>query len=1159
MSTAVNAARTTGLHCPGRLSPIGTGVPTCPSCGIWLAGPQAAEIRWIDKELTRVDTARTSLISRRAQLLDDLTRLRRQMPAISAEAEPGQLVPADPEAPQAAAPAVRRQRPEISGRAAARLLLGAGAALVAIAITIFTVAGWSRIGPLGRCAILLAVTAGVLALPRLLVRRQLLATAEAVAATGLVLTIGDAYLVHRFTGQRTGPLTAAGLCAAGAAAWAAYGTVTRLRGPRLAAIGLVQLIAPLAFASIADLLGGPVAPIAGPAAGLVITSGVDIMLAGLLSRSRRPQPDEAARHGQRHADSQVAAVAAAVAWACGVVAAVTGLAVLLSWQGAQHGVSLSDAAWLALVFWAAAVVGTAGTGRRAELASLARAGAFFAGALAGIGLAVVAIPALDASWELVCAGACGLCLSVAALTVGPRSGRSTVRRRDFAAGSAALLAAAAAVVAPAAVAGLVPACQVLPAWSGSGAARTGQATWPYLPAAITVLTLCALGCLLAPYGRTVVPARFRSPAAIAGLTAAAVAAGSLPAVTGLTGWAALIELTAATVIMLTAGAMARDRTFATIAAGCGYGIALTAAAWSLAGRATTVAELAALAVAFGLLATRARYAGVAVLSTAGAVAAATGLAWAAPLAAGWTAELAALPALGVAVAAVALATPLRRARPLQAVVLDAGAGLAALLAALVSAGRPDVFAVVAVTSALVSSCTAWLRAGRQRLVAAATAAWAALAAILAHARPLGGALLTPAQILWRPWRQPGPAVGIPHPAGLSFAIVVFALCLAALAAAAGAWRGSSRVSMDAVAVALPLVAAPAGLAGLDGGLGYVAVVGALLALTLGLTAWAALGESLAPAWAALLSAALTITWALAEPLPTVTVLGCLAACYALCAWRSWLPVVRNAASCLSVLSSAAFAEAATLAAGLPVWQAALAALGIGAAAQIAAVLIRGTATGLAVEVAGWLAAAAGVIGCLGRPWTASAAMAIAGITGLGVAVRPERRVVLWPGLTLCYAAWCTGLAAGAVSVPEPYSVPAGLIAIAAAWRASRSEPRPHSWLAYGPGLALLLLPSLVVAWLEAGWIRPVLTGLAAIGIAVAGARTRTQAPLLTGTAVTVLVAGRALAPDVMRLVHAMPGWVPVAAGGAVLLWAGATYEVRLRNLQAIRRSLAAMT
>ena len=41
--------------------------------------------------------------------------------------------------------------------------------------------------------------------------------------------------------------------------------------------------------------------------------------------------------------------------------------------------------------------------------------------------------------------------------------------------------------------------------------------------------------------------------------------------------------------------------------------------------------------------------------------------------------------------------------------------------------------------------------------------------------------------------------------------------------------------------------------------------------------------------------------------------------------------------------------------------------------------------------------------------------------------------------------------------------------------------------------------------------------------------------------------------------HELPGWVPAAAGGAVLLWAGATYEARLRNLRAMRRSLASMS
>ena len=1190
MSTVANAARAAGQHCPGCLTPTVTGAPHCRSCGIWLAGPQVAELRSIDAELTRVDSARTWLITRRGQLLDELIRLRRQSAAAAA--------PPPPSLPEAerladAEDAVRArpsQRAEISGRTAARLLLVAGAALVAVAITIFTVASWSRIGPLGRCAILLAVTAGVLAAPRLLVRRSLTATAGGVPATGLVLTLGDAYLIHRFTGLRIGPLAAAALCGAGAATWAAYGTAIRLRGPRLAAIGLAQFVAPLAFLGLADLPGGPTAPMAGTAAGLIVTAAGDIVLAALLcGRGRgRPEPQET-MPAHRYTDSWVAAVAAVIAWICGVLTAVIGLAAQISSQHAQSRVSWSDAAWLALIFAAAALVGGAGPARNAELKTLARPAAVVSGALAGIGLTVLASPVLSASWELVCTGACGFCVSVAALSgaalsVGGPDGLATSRRRDFAAGSAALLTAAAAVAVPAALAGMIPAHQVLPAWSGPGTAGPRPAAWPSLPAAITLLGLFALACLLAQFGRAAVPERFRLAAGTAGLIAAAVAAGSLPAAAQLAGWTALIHLTAATAILLAAGVVLRGRVLASVAAWCGFALALTAAAWSLAGRVATLAELAALAVTFALAAARARHAAPAVISTAGALAATTGLAWAAPLAAGWPAERAALSGLGVAVAAIALATALRRVRPVHAVVLDLGACLIALVAAAVATRQQDIFAIVAVTSAVVGSASAWMRTGRQRSAAAAAAACAGLAAILAQAEPLGRALLIPAHILAHPWRQPGQAIVTAPPAGLSLAVVVFAVCLGALAAAAGAWRGSRRVSMDALAVALPLVAAPAGLASL-GGFGYLAVVGALLVLTLALTAWAALGASLAPAVAAVVSAALTVAWALAEPLPTLVVLGGLAAAYVFCAWRSRLAAVRIAGSCLSVFSAAAFAEAAMLAAGFAGWQAGLAALGVAAAAQIVAARISrlggsypvgpirpadvvqaaesglptGTIMSLCVEVAGWLVTAAGVGQCLGRPGPASAATAVAGITSLGVATRADRRPALWPGLALCYVAWCIGLAAKGVSLPEPYTVPAALTAIAAGAMVSRREPRPHSWLAYGPGLALLLLPSLVMAWAGTGWIRPVMVGLASIAIAVLGARTRRQAPLLAGTAVAVLAALRGLAPDVTQLMHELPGWVPAAAGGAVLLWAGATYEARLRNLRAMRRSLASMS
>jgi hypothetical protein len=274
-------------------------------------------------------------------------------------------------------------------------------------------------------------------------------------------------------------------------------------------------------------------------------------------------------------------------------------------------------------------------------------------------------------------------------------------------------------------------------------------------------------------------------------------------------------------------------------------------------------------------------------------------------------------------------------------------------------------------------------------------------------------------------------------------------------------------------------------------------------------------------------------------------------------------VVRVTASCLSVVAAAAFAETVVFAADQAGWVAGFAALTVAAGAQLVAALLapharRPLPADVAIEVTGWLVAATGVAQCLARPGAASAAVASAGVISLGVALRADRRPALWAGVALCYLAWCIGIAAAGVNLPEPYTLPAASIAMVAGWTAFRHEPRPHSWLAFGPGLALLLLPSLSVARDGSGWVRAAAVGIASVGIAIAGARTRTQAPLLAGAAVAVLEAARGLAPDVVRLIHAVPGWVPAAAGGAVLLWSGGTYEARLRNLRSIRRSLSSM-
>jgi len=324
-------------------------------------------LSYLDAELARLDGTRDWLLARRAALLSE------------------------PEAGQ----------PELSGRAAAGLLLALGALLVAVAAAVFTVASWGSIGPGGRAAILIAVTAVALTAPWALARR-LPATAEWVAAIGLALTVGDVYLGHRYLLVIHGPGQVAAVCAALAALWAAYGTVAPVRGPRLAAIGLAQFALPLAGAAAARAAGGV-------AAGLMLAALADLGLAAVT---------------EPRAERQAAAVAARVAWSCGVVlgafAALTG-----------------PPGWAAAAFLLGSLA--------ALLAGPAGAGDAAAGAALATGLALPAAAALPGHWPALAFTASGAVVAGAGLAARRRGRLPRGRLRWAAAGGAVVSAVSAAL------------------------------------------------------------------------------------------------------------------------------------------------------------------------------------------------------------------------------------------------------------------------------------------------------------------------------------------------------------------------------------------------------------------------------------------------------------------------------------------------------------------------------------------------------------------------------------------------------------------------------------------------------------------------------------------------------------------------------------------
>jgi hypothetical protein len=236
--------------------------------------------------------------------------------------------------------------------------------------------------------------------------------------------------------------------------------------------------------------------------------------------------------------------------------------------------------------------------------------------------------------------------------------------------------------------------------------------------------------------------------------------------------------------------------------------------------------------------------------------------------------------------------------------------------------------------------------------------------------------------------------------------------------------------------------------------------------------------------------------------------------------------------------------------------------------------------GLAVSVAAAVALAASTLPVPPRPVPADAVRAVAGTAavagllaaatdgdqlwlallavGVGVAVlgiRLDRRWGWLSGLLLTASSWVR-LALSDVTAPEAYTVPPALALLAVGALRRRRDPAYPSWPAYGAGLALAFGPSLLRAVTDAGNLRPLLLGLAALVVLGLGVARRLQAPLVVGGAVLAVDAGVQLAPYLAAVYDVVPRWLTIGLVGLLLLVAGATYEQRVRDLRRVGKHVA---
>ncbi|MFF4447483.1 SCO7613 C-terminal domain-containing membrane protein [Streptomyces sp. NPDC001502] len=443
-----------------------------------------------------------------------------------------------------------------------------------------------------------------------------------------------------------------------------------------------------------------------------------------------------------------------------------------------------------------------------------------------------------------------------------------------------------------------------------------------------------------------------------------------------------------------------------------------------------------------------------------------------------------------------------------------------------------------------------LPAAVRRGAARAGAAVASLAALSAGAVAVT-ALVARFRVLGEVWAATTPD-GDPYGAGAVAAATL-------LIAAGAAWwlaRALSRPEPAVVAVVLAwagLFAAPVLL-----GFPVAAVFAAQLAVT-GAAGVLALrsparGARIAAAVCALTGAANVSLGALDGRTATFAVWGLLGAgCAAAAAYGAASRPLRSGAAVGAVGYATGVLVAAGAVSDLAVVWWALPVLAVPALAAALGPRLGGVR--LPVEIA---AAVAGVLAVglsAGRAGTLALVLALAGVVCAGAAVRPDRRVLGWAAGALFAAATWVRLAEAGVSAPEAYTLPVTVPALVVGLLRRRRDPQASSWTAYGPGLAATLLPSLLAAWGDPGWLRPLLLGAAALVVTLLGARGRLQAPLLLGGAVLAAVAVHELAPYVVQVAGALPRWVPPALAGLLLLAVGATYERRLRDARRLRAAI----
>lgn len=283
----------------------------------------------------------------------------------------------------------------------------------------------------------------------------------------------------------------------------------------------------------------------------------------------------------------------------------------------------------------------------------------------------------------------------------------------------------------------------------------------------------------------------------------------------------------------------------------------------------------------------------------------------------------------------------------------------------------------------------------------------------------------------------------------------------------------------------------------------------------------------------------------------------------LLAWVSWRSAARGERQLAALVASAA-ASGAVLS-GLEVAEAgsdlSSLVLVVMAGALCAVGAVENSVRRLPIEIAAGLPAALGVataVADTGLSWvalvlTVLGALAVL-LSLLGVSEPLRRQIYRAIGATALGTAYVLRLAASDVDVVEAYTLPFGVVLLAAGAWTLRRDPAASSVVTLGPGLTLALLPSLPQALADPTGPRALMLGLGALVVLVVGTARNLKAPFILGGLVFALI----VLVNVGPYAFGLPRWMLIAAASALLLGAGITWEDRVRDGRAAIRYVTRM-